>query len=198
MDRPGDDRQGQTVPNEAEQSLWEALHDAHLDRLASDALARTVTLTLDMAHLRQFAGLPDATRWRLAVCDASKLLARRWDSWPGPSPDTQGLPRAAEADLVAAYQAKGRIVSVDWAEFECTVSSKGLWVSDGTLHHSATGTVLRAWGHDSSEDRFFEFEIVGGRLEWERSDGQRASTDELLRLGHDYWAEFEARGLTTG
>ena len=77
-------------PNEtkaASQPLWDALHDADIIQISSDPLARTVTLMLDIEHLRKFAKVSSGVTWRFVVHSVSMLLARRWEAWPGPRPE---------------------------------------------------------------------------------------------------------------
>ena len=183
-------------PNEtkaASQPLWDALHDADIIQISSDPLARTVTLMLDIEHLRKFAEVSSGVTWRFVVHSVSMLLARRWEAWPGPRPELNGLGHAEQCSLVAEYQAKARTVSVAWSDFERSVNAHGLWTKDATLHQRDSDLVLEGYGHDSENDTCFEFKLVGGQLQCERSDGRQGSLEELLRLGEAYWENFSKR-----
>ncbi len=177
----------------ASRPLGDALHDADLIQISSDPLARTVTLVLDIEHLREFAKVSSGVTWRFMVHSVSMLLARRWEAWPGPTPELNGLSHAEQCALVAEYQAKGRMVSVAWSDFERAVNAHRLCTQDATLHQRDSDLVLEGYGHDSKNDTFFEFKLVGAQLQCERSDGRQGSLDELLRLGEAYWENFSKR-----
>jgi hypothetical protein len=177
----------------AQRSLWNALHDADLVRIETDPMVRRLSMLLDVSHLRPFANLRDDVRWRLIVDDAGLLLARTWEAWPGSAPKQDGLSREEQMAAVAAYQAKGRTVSVGWSDFELATNANGIWLKDVNLREEESGVVLSGYGHGRNTDRFFEFEVAGKALRCERTDVGPLSLGELLRLGEAYWEESANR-----
>ena len=175
---------------EASLSLWEALHDADLTQITSDPMERTVTLVVDIDHLREYAGLASGVTWRFVLHLVSVLLVRRWEAWPGQAPVLNGLSIEKQGALVAEYQTKGRKVSLTWSDFEQTISDNGLWISDATLCPRGSEVILEGYGHDNRTDVLYEFELVGGRLQCERTDLHQTSIGDLLELGKTYWNSF--------
>ena len=190
MDESNNISQQANETGEVSLPLWGALHDADLRRIAADPMARTAMLVFEIEHLREFAGLPSGVTWRLVVHSASMLLARGWEVWRGPAPKLNGLSHEKQKALVAEYQAKGRTVSVAWSGFEQTVSANGLWIADATLNQRTADVILEGFGHDKETDVLYEFKLVGGQLQCERSDRHQTSIEDLLRLGEAYWKAF--------
>jgi hypothetical protein len=173
-----------------DESLWDSLHDSSLVSVSSDPMARTVTLVLKIEHLRKFGHLSEGVTWRLVLHSASKLLARRWEVWPGPSGELKNLTRAEETAVVAEYQSKARTVSLSWTDFEKDVALDALWIKDATLFRQGSTVVLKAEGNSHDGYIFYEFNLTGEKLQFERSDGTVLTIDELLTLGGQYWDEF--------
>jgi hypothetical protein len=179
----------------AQSSMWDALHDADLVEIETDSMARRLSILLDVSHLRAFAKLRDDVRWRLIVDDATVLLARTWEPWPGSVPKEKELSREQERAVVAKYQAKGRTVSLGWNDFEVATNTNGIWLKAANLREEDSGVVLSGHGHDKKTDSFVEFEVAGKALRCERTDVGPLPLAELLSLGEAYWKEFANRRL---
>jgi hypothetical protein len=176
-----------------QQSLWACLHDAGLVEIHSDRDLRTVTLTLQIEHLRRHAELPSEIGWVLECHDVTRLMAWTWLPWPRPAPDTRGLPREQESAAIADWQGKGRTTSIGWDDFEQAVADGGLWLSNADLAGLDRAMSLTGCGHHQDDDRFFEFEIVAPRFSCRRTDGTELDIAALIALGEHYWDDFEQR-----
>lgn len=176
-----------------QQSLWTCLHDASLTALDSDRQHRTITLTLQIEHLRRHAALPAETRWVLQCHDVTRAVATTWVPSPSPSPDTRGLSREQELVAIAEWQAKGRTTSIGWNDFEQVVAHGSVCLSEANLGMRDGAIVLTSCGNHEDGDRFFEFEIVGQRVSCQRTDGTHLEVTALIELGDRYWEAFEQR-----
>jgi len=124
--------------------LWSILHDAELTCAVSDPLARRLTFTFDIPHIRKFLNLAEATTWYLIVDGVLWAKAASFELWPGPEPDMTGLTKDQQNDAASAYLAMGRILSIDWTAFESSLSARPLRISDARL------AVIRGTGQTRS------------------------------------------------
>ena len=64
-------------------NLWSWLHDAMLEECESDPLARTLTLQIDSAHIREHRGLEEESRFVLMFRGVKSVRGVRSLIWPG-------------------------------------------------------------------------------------------------------------------
>lgn len=179
------DRKGPPV-----RSLWEPLHDAWLQCVVSDRLARQVTLELDIPHQREFEGLTEAVRWRLVVHDARILLAKSWQMWPGPPRSTRGISRDEETRLLGEFQKMGRDLSIDWEQFERTVAEEPICIMDATLTVHSDSQVLAIQAIGAEAGGSFAVEVTGRTVLFERSDIGDLPIENFVQSGAAYWTAF--------
>ena len=182
---------GENSPNEI--SLWESLHDGHIKRIESNALNRSIQLTLDSIHLKVFSKETPDLLWILEITGIKILNALRHEPWPGPIPTCKGLPYEEQEAVSKDYRSKARSVSADWSEFEMRVSTGSFSVYNASIQRSETGVTLRLSGEISESDEWFEVSLSGESISVARSDGGPMSFEDLLQLGSAYWEAFAAR-----
>lgn len=175
-------------------TLGPALHRAELRALTSDRLARTVTLTFDVAHLRRWLGLPEDTRFVLTLESVQSVRALEFRHWPGPRPDTAAPSPEEESQRFAAYVAQGRSESCAWSEVEPAIAAQGLEVFDAVLARGEDEVALKLQGRLIADDRWLNLFLHAGRLEVTRSDGVAFGLAQLEALGEAYWEALAERG----
>lgn len=175
-------------------SLWEGLHDAQIIAIQSNLLARTVTLNLEIEHLRIFYELPLDMQFLFRFEGVQSARVLKYSVWPGAFSVPKGVSKEEEARLVAEYQAKWREESVSWEELEKSVTTEHKQVvdiSDATLAVAENGSVaLRIVGL-FNYTTYHEVFLRAERLTIFRSDAGELSVSDLLKLGEVYWDALE-------
>ena len=175
------------------QSLWDCLHDGRLLSCNSDLLNRTACLEFDIAHLR---AENEVVRFLLHFDQVTSVRANVFVTLPGKFKVPDGATREQEHRLIAEYQVKWREESIGWSEFEDSLESDSLSVSDSSLARTDGIAALKLNGHLEGEkftDQFCTIYIRCGDIRATRSDGQLFSLEQFLDLGHDYWGAFAER-----
>ena len=175
-------------------SLWEGLHDAQIIAIQSNLLARTVTLNLEIEHLRIFYDLPLDMQFLIRLAGVQSARVAKYSVWPGDFSVPKGVSKEEEARLVAEFQAKWREESVSWEDLEKSVTSEHKQVIDishATLAVAENGTVaLRIVGL-FNYTTYHEIFLRAERLAIFRSDAGELSVSDLLKLGEVYWDALE-------
>jgi hypothetical protein len=175
-------------------SLWEGLHDAQIIAIQSNLLARTVTLNLEIEHLRIFYELPLDMQFLFRFEGAQSARVLKYSVWPGTFSIPKGVSKEEEARLVAEYQAKWREESVSWEDLEKSVTPEHkqvIDISDATLAVAENGSVaLRIVGL-FNYTTYHELFLRAERLAIFRSDAGELSVSDLLKLGEAYWDALE-------
>lgn len=117
-------------------------------------------------------------------------------AWPGKFKVPDRATREQEQRLIAEYQAKWREESLGWTEFEDSLASDSLSVSDSSLARTDGRAALKLSGHMDGKKFNYQFctiYIRCGDIRATRSDGQLFCLQQLLDLGHDYWNAFAER-----
>jgi hypothetical protein len=179
-------------------SLWDCLHDARLVSISSNPLARTVSLSCQIEHLRSFHQLPDGVQFVLKLEGVQSARVVRSVIWPGGCSVPDGVSREEESRIIAEYQAKWREESASWNDFETAVNREDgdvFYISNATLATSQEGILaIRVGGQlgtgpHNNYAAFHEFFVRAARLEISTSDGKRMKLEDFLRLGGTYWAQ---------
>ena len=178
-------------------SLWEGLHDAQIIAIQSNLLARTITLNLEIEHLRIFYELPLDMQFLFRFEGVRSARVLKYSVWPGAFSVPKGVPKEEEARLIAEYQAKWREESVSWEDLEKSVTSEHkqvIDISDATLAVAENGSVaLRIVGL-FNYTTYHELFLRAERLAIFRSDAGELSVSDLLKLGEAYWDALEKQG----
>lgn len=185
-------------------SLWEGLHDAQIIAIQSSLLARTVTLNLEIEHLRIFYELPLDMQFLFRFEGVQSARVLKYSVWPGAFSVPKGVSKDEEARLVAEYQAKWREESVSWVDLEKAVTSEHkqvIDISDASLAVAENGSVaLRVVGL-FNYTTYHELFLRAERFTIFRSDAGELSVSDLLKLGEAYWNALEkqeAEGSANG
>jgi hypothetical protein len=175
-------------------SLWAGLHDAQIISVQSNLLERTVTLNLEIEHLRIFYDLPLDMQFLLRLEGVQSARVQKYVLWPGAFSIPPGVSRDEESRLIAEYQAKWREESVSWADLEKAVTTEHkqvIDISDATLAEGAAGSAaLRIVGLFNYAT-YYELFLRSERLTIFRSDAGELTVGELLKLGEAYWDALE-------
>jgi hypothetical protein len=185
-------------------SLWEGLHDAQIIAIQSNLLARTLTLNLEIEHLRIFYELPLDMQFLFRFEGVQSARVLKYSVWPGSFSVPKGVSKEEEAQLVAQFQAKWREESVSWEGLQKSVTTEHkqvIDISDATLAVAENGSVaLRIVGL-FNYTTYHELFLRAERLTIFRSDAGELSVSDLLKLGESYWDALErqkAEGSTNG
>jgi hypothetical protein len=174
--------------------MWEGLHDAQIIAIQSNLLQRTVTLNLEIEHLRIFYELPLDMQFLIRLEGVQSARVMKYSVWPGAFSVPAGASKEEEARLVAEYQAKWREESVSWAELEKAVTTahkQVIDISDATLALAEDGAVaLRIVGL-FNYTTYHEIFLRAERVTIFRSDAGELSISDLLKLGEAYWVALE-------
>jgi hypothetical protein len=175
-------------------SLWEGLHDAQIIAIQSNLLARTMTLNLEIEHLRIFYDLPLDMQFLIRLDGVQSARVARYSVWPGNFSVPKGVSKEEESRLVAEFQAKWREESVSWEDLEKSVTSEHkqvIDISDATLAVAENGSVaLRIVGL-FNYTTYHEVFLRAERLAIFRSDAGELLVSDLLKLGEAYWDALE-------
>jgi len=175
-------------------SLWAGLHDAQIISIQSNLLERTVTLNLEIEHLRMFYDLPLDMQFLFRLQGVQSARVLKYAVWPGAFSVPPGVSKDEESRLVAEYQAKWREESVGWSELENAITTECqqvIDISDATLaageKDSATLRIVGLFNYTTYHELFLRAE----RLTIFRSDAGELTVPELLKLGEAYWEALE-------
>jgi hypothetical protein len=178
----------------SEVSLWTGLHDAQIIAMQSNLLSRTVTLNLEIEHLRIFYELPLDMQFLFRLEGVQSARVMKYSVWPGAFKLPAGVSEEEEARLIAEYQAKWREESGSWEDLEKAVTTEHkqvLDISDATLAIAQNDTVaLRIVGL-FNYTTYHELFLRAERLTIFRSDAGQLSVSDLLKLGEVYWQALE-------
>jgi hypothetical protein len=178
-------------------SLWEGLHDAQIIAIQSNLLARTITLNLEIEHLRIFYELPLDMQFLFRLEGVQSARVLKYSVWPGAFSVPESVSKEEEARLVAEYQAKWREESVSWVDLEEAVTSEHkqvIDIADATLAVAENGSVaLRIVGL-FNYTTYHEIFLRAERMVIFRSDAGELSVSDLLKLGEAYWDALEKQG----
>lgn len=179
-------------------SLWPPLHDAEVVSVASDLVARRVTIAAQVDHLSLHLSLAKETLWTLIVEGASAANACGFEFHPTPPPKTAGLTRDEEVAVVREWQSKGRMASLAWSEFERRVSVERIRLSDALVRRCEDGVWLCGQGNLLDSDQFVDFAVGGTLVRCERSGDVEVPIEDLLSAGQKSWQAFGERKRTSG
>jgi hypothetical protein len=175
-------------------SLWAGLHDAQVIAIQSNLLRRTVTLNLEIEHLRVFYELPLDMQFLFRLEGVQAVRVAQYSVWPGAFSVPQEVSKEEEARLIAEYQAKWREESVSWADLEKAVTSEHkqvIDISDATLATGENGSVALRMVGLFNYTTYHELFLRAERLAIFRSDAGELSVSDLLKLGEAYWDALE-------
>jgi hypothetical protein len=175
-------------------SLWAGLHDAQIIAIQSNLLHRTVTLNVEIEHLRIFYELPLDMQFLFRLEGVQSARVLKYSVWPGTFAVPSGTSKEEESRLVAAYHAKWREESLSWSELEKAVTTdhkQVIDISDATLAKGADGSVaLRIMGL-FNYTTYHELLLRAEGLTIFRSDAGELAVTDLLKLGEVYWDALE-------
>ena len=175
-------------------SLWAGLHDAQIIAIQSNLLNRTVTLNLEIEHLRIFYELPLDMQFLFRLEGVQSARVLKYSVWPGAFSVPSGTSKEEESRLVAAYQARWREETLSWNDLEKAVTTEHkqvIDISDATLAKGADGSVaLRIMGL-FNYTTYHELLLRAERLTLFRSDAGELAVSDLLKLGETYWDAYE-------
>ncbi len=183
-------------PNAVVESLWDCLHDGDLLAVRADLLVRTVTLEIDVAHVRDFHKIGDDTHFLVTLHDVQSVRAATFAVWPGPRPDTSGKSREEESRLINEYQAKWREESVGWNDFMALFPANKFDISNAEIVRGESGVAMQIGGMvdgDDIADQFFTIFLRAEAVSLQQSDGVSLTVEQLIKLGEDYWNAWSAR-----
>ncbi len=175
-------------------SLWDCLHDGALLTCSSDLLNRSVCLEVEVSHLIEDG---EDVRFLIQLDTVTSVDVNISVLWPGEFQLMPGINDEESRRLVAEYWAKGREQSLGWNEFEGSLATDPLNVTDATLVCCDDRAALQLTGYQDGEkvyDRFCTVSMRFGGIRVSRSDGTPFSLEQLIVLGHAYWEAFAERG----
>jgi hypothetical protein len=181
-------------------SLWDCLHDAEIVSIRSNLLERTMDLSCEIEHLREFRKFDEGFQFILHLEGVQSARVLQYAIWPGGCSIPDGLSVEEQRKIVAEYQAKWREESESWSEFESRITREDeqvFDVSDAALAESASGPfALKLCGHLNYaiyREAYLRFET----LKISGSDGKQFELEEFQRLGGKYWEAFSNRAKST-
>ena len=163
-----------------------ALHDGALQRIETDARARTAALWFTVKHFPA----PEGVIFGLELTGVSALRASVKRPFPDAF-DRQGPPgetRDQKSDRITAWHALGQEVSISWDEFERVAREGGLSFWFGGFARSEEGAAIHFVGSyplrpiSGIERRPVRIVIAASALVWSRSDGLPWSAEEMEKL----------------
>lgn len=132
-------------------SLWDILHDAQVISIRSSLLDRTMALSCEIEHLRDFFNLGDRFKFILNLEGVQSARVLRYEIWPGGCSIPDGLSVEDQRRIVDEYQAKWREESGSWTDFEHGITRENEQVFDishAAITASSDGPVaLKICGH---------------------------------------------------
>ncbi len=184
------------LPDEVEKvSLWEVLHDGWIVNLRSERLTRTLTLELDVDHVRDFNHLPEGTLFKLVLSGVGFAAAVRWESWTGDSTLPDGMTTEENSAFYKDLGRKGRDVSISWSDLESSPESTfevlQAEIAFGKLDAVALSLYLQNWDQDLvCIEVFVKAESIACSV-----GDQPATLEQFLALGEGFWRAFANQTL---
>lgn len=175
-------------------SLWVSLHDAHLQTIHSDRLARTIELTFRIPHLIKFYYLPEQLTFTMSFSEVSSVRCINFAPWPGDFIKPSNATREELVQAIEEFQHKGREQSVDWVSFEQSLLDEHscLLISNAELVTAESTTLLKFECFRDGDD-WHECIIRAGLVVIRDSADKVYGVDQFLRLGGEYWQAFGKR-----
>lgn len=181
-------------------SLWDSLHDAEVVSIRSDLLARTMSISCEIEHLREFYKCEQGLKFDLHLEGVQSARVLGYSIWPGGCSIPNGLSVEEQRKIVAEYQAKWREESASWSEFESRITRDNeqvFDVSDAAITASPEGPVALKIGGHINHATYHEVYLRFETLKIMGSDGKQLTLEEFLRLGEAYWAAHSTRGKSS-
>src|SRR5260370_25608140 len=178
----------------AEVCLWAGLDDAQIVSIQSGLLERTVTLHLEIDHLREFHKLPLGMQFLLGLDGVQSARVVHYALWPGEFSIPSGATAEEQSRLVAEYQSKWREESLSWSELESAVTTECkhvIDIADATLATSPDNSVALRISGLLNYTAYRELFLRAERLTISRGDGQELGIAGLLNMGAAYGHAFE-------
>ena len=177
----------ETVNNSEEVSLWECLHDGHVEAVSSDPMARTLAIRMDVSFHREFHGLPADTRLKIIGEGVRILGAFEFEPWPGattpPVPEEQ---RRADAS-------KGRLISRSWPDSIAQLNAdENHFISNCELSFSIATSVLSLGVVTYQDPSYIEVRAHADRFRFFVGERER-SIEQFQEFGAAYWNDWSAK-----
>lgn len=171
-------------------SLWESLHDAQVVSIRSNLLDRTMVVSCEIEHLREFYKLDDRFRFILRLKGVQSARVIRYTIWPGGCSIPDGLSIEDQQRIVEEYQAKWREESGSWTDFESGITRENEQVFDishAAITASSDGPVALKIDGRLNYVTYHEVYLRFEKLRITGSDGRQFGLEEFLRMGEAYW-----------
>lgn len=185
---------GVHLPSDLEpRSLWHSLHDGYLHSCVSDLLSRTIRLNIEVGHLVEEES---NITFDFLLSQVTSACASVGVGWPGGIEYPPGISQDEKCTLFKEYQAKGRMDSLSWTEFETAFPANLLEISNASLAVGAESGTLQLQGMldgDTFDDLYCEVCIAFHGLTIKTSNGDELSLDQFDQLGVDYWEAWQNR-----
>jgi hypothetical protein len=181
-------------------SLWDSLHDAQVVSIRSSLVERTMDLSCEIEHLREFHKLDEGFQFILHLGGVQSARVLHYAIWPGGCSIPDGLSVEEQREIVAEYQAKWREESESWNEFESRITREDEQVfdiSDAALAMSSRGPVAFKFCGHLNYATYHEVYLRFETLRISGSDGKQFELEEFQRLGEKYWEAFSNRAKST-
>jgi len=169
------------------QSLWSFLHDSSLICVKSDSFERNAILEFKNENITGKIEQENEINWNVKIENVSRLIALKWELWPGNAPELNGLKISEQEKLTREYQEKGRTTSVNWNDFEKIFNRESIWIKDGTIITKESGILFETYGHTEKADVMYEIKIYGSLIKCIQSDQKEIAIEELIKIGNEYW-----------
>lgn len=184
-------------PHTVPQSLWTCLHDGELLTIHSDLLERTVSLEIDVPHLRQHHQLTDDQRFIFQLQDVESARVSTWAVWPGAIPEAQDKSYEEQNRLVKEYQTKWREESMTWNNFVAAFATNEFDIGDAQVARNESSVAMQIQGSlygDEFDNQFFNVFMRAKQILIQQNNGATVTVEHLTQLGDDYWNSFETNG----
>jgi hypothetical protein len=172
-------------------SLWSCLHDGELISCQSDLLKCFVILEFSVSHLLEDE--EKAVTFLLKLGEVESVRAIGHFRWVGEFEEPQNVSPEERQRLIEEYWTKWREESVSWSEFESSLKTDPLKITDASCVTNDTTITLRLGGFldgEKFDDIYFDVFLRGKTLSAVRSDGKEFSLEQLINLGKEYWNSF--------
>lgn len=158
-------------------SLWDCLHDGELLSSKSNLLEQSVLLEINVYHLLDKA--EKEVNFLLKLEGVESVRAN------------VNFREYKESEII------WREESISWREFESSLSTDPLDITDGDLAIDKDKVALQIGGFLDGErfdDLYCAIFLRGKSISAARSDGKDFSLESLIALGRHYWDSFAKRG----
>jgi hypothetical protein len=175
-------------------SLWDCLHDAKLLKISSDLYDRSVTIEFGAYHIFEYHEMSEDMRFVFEFEKVTSARVCKYSIWPGKFERPDNISRDEERRLVDEYQSKWREESLGWDDFLKIIQDKE---NNFDISHSEFATkgnemAFRIEGMLNGS-LYHEIFLKASNLIIKKSDGEIISIDQFLRLGQEFWNDFEER-----